>query len=222
MKTVFSILLFLSCSFSIAQSTDFEIKEWTNSTDKPLLFYISGDGGFNSFSTELCQSLQKEGYYVIALNAKTYFWKKKTPAETATAIENYIQKKNAGRQNKQIVLAGYSFGADVLPFIVNRLSTNVIAHLTYSILIAASGSTDFEIHWSDMFGSSKKRSMDVADEINRCTGKIAHISATNNEMDESKIRIKNYQHSVLPGSHHFDGNTDALVKMIVSLIKTSA
>ena len=101
-------------------------KEWTASAhDKPLIFYISGDGGFNKFSTNLCESLNKKGYDVFALNAKSYFWNKKTPEQTATDINNYLIKKIAGRKNQQVVLIGYSFGADVLPFIVSRLPKNI-------------------------------------------------------------------------------------------------
>ena len=57
-------------------------KEWiTNSHDKPLIFYISGDGGFNKFSTALCESFSKKGYDVCALNARSYFNNKKTPEQ---------------------------------------------------------------------------------------------------------------------------------------------
>ena len=146
-------LLYVSTAFA----QNFPVKEWTAVThDKPVIFYITGDGGFNTFSTGLCESLNKKGYDVFALNAKSYFWNKKTPEQAATDINDYLLKKIAGRKNQQVVLIGYSFGADVLPFIVNRLSKSIYENVIASFLMAPSGSTDFEIHWSDIFGGNKK------------------------------------------------------------------
>ena len=78
------------------------------------MFYISGDGGFNKFSTSLMQNLNRQGYAVIGLNAKEYFWKKRTPKEAAGSIESVINE--SALKQKNIVLIGYSFGADVAPF----------------------------------------------------------------------------------------------------------
>ena len=210
--------LFLSCcSYITKAQSDFEIKEWTaTTTDKPILFYISGDGGFNSFSSDLCSSLNKQGYYVIALNAKKYFWDKKTPEQTANDIEHYLAKKIAVQKNKHVSIIGYSFGADVLPFLLTRFSAGFNLNLTSAILLAPSGSTDFEIHWSDMFGSNKKREMDVVSEMNKITAaKLIHISSDDDELEENKITLKNYIREILPGSHHFDGNIDELAKTIL-------
>ncbi|MEO8768580.1 MAG: AcvB/VirJ family lysyl-phosphatidylglycerol hydrolase [Ferruginibacter sp.] len=211
-------ILFLSCcSFISKAQTDFEIKEWTaTTTDKPMLFYISGDGGFNSFSSDLCSSIHKQGYNVIALNAKKYFWDKKTPEQTATDIENYLIKKIAVQKNKHVSIIGYSFGADVLPFLLTRFSASLNQNVTSAIIMAPSGSTDFEIHWADMFGNSKKREMDVVSEMNKIKStKLIHISGDEDLLDESKIILKNYIHEILPGGHHFDGNIDELTKTIL-------
>lgn len=215
---ILTIVLFLfSPVIVIGQSPDFETKEWPSATDKPLIFYISGDGGFNSFSSDLCNSLNRAGYYVIALNAKKYFWDKKTPELTAAAIENFIIKKTASRQNKQVTAIGYSFGADVLPFVLNRFSNNLIPIISQAIMLASSGSTDFEIHWTDMFGGNSKRNMDVVAEINKISYcRLIHISGDKDELEEKRITLKNYIHKTLPGGHHFDGNIDELTKVILS------
>src|SRR5258706_9284946 len=93
-----------SLSLSVHSSSD---------TIKPLIFYISGDGGFNKFSASFMQTLSKQGYAVIGLNAKDYFWSRKKPQEAANAIEAAINESNRQWKKKNIVLIGYSFGADV-------------------------------------------------------------------------------------------------------------
>lgn len=208
---------FIYISAAVAQ--DFPVKEWTTSSqDKPLIFYLSGDGGFNKFSTVLCDGFNKKGFQVIALNSRSYFWNKKTPEQTTTDISNYLIKKLAERKNQQIVMIGYSFGADVLPFILNRLPKDIHDKILVSFLMAPSESTDFEIHWSDIFGGNTKRSMDVLMELNKLVNdKIVIISASDDGHSAlNKITLKRYTHEVLPGGHHFDGNTDEIIKVILN------
>jgi type IV secretory pathway VirJ component len=197
----------------------FPVKEWTSpGNNNPLIFYLSGDGGLNNFSTSLCESINKKGYDVVALNSKSYFWDRKTPDQTSADVTNYISKKLQGRKNQQVVLIGYSFGADVVPFILNRLPKSLDDKIIVSYLMASSGSTDFEIHWADIFGGNSKRSLDVVTELNKLgNDKIVLISGSDEEnLAINKITLKRYTHEVLPGGHHFDGDTDEIVNVILS------
>jgi type IV secretory pathway VirJ component len=212
----FLLAPFLYVSSAIAQ--DLPVKEWsTSSNDKPLIFYLSGDGGFNKFSTALCDGFNKQGFEVISLNSKSYFWNKKTPEQTTTDINNFLVKKLATRKNQQVVFIGYSFGADVLPFILARLPKDTHDKTVASFLMASSGSTDFEIHWSDIFGGNSKRDMDVVTEINKLVDdKIVIISSSDDRhLALNKITLKRYTHEVLPGGHHFDGDTDEIINVII-------
>lgn len=216
------LLALLSTPFlymSVAVAQDLPVKEWaTSSQDKPLIFYLSGDGGFNKFSNSLCEGINKKGFDVIALNSKSYFWDKKTPEQTATDVNNYLVKKLAGRKNQQVVMIGYSFGADVLPFILNRIPKDIHDKILVSFLMASSGSTDLEIHWSDILGGNSKREMDVVTELNKLVNdKIVIISASDDgHLALNKISLKRYTHEVLPGGHHFDGDTDEIIKVILN------
>ena len=218
----FILLALLSTPFlymSVAVAQDLPVKEWaTSSQDKPLIFYLSGDGGFNKFSNSLCEGINKKGFDVIALNSKSYFWDKKTPEQTATDVNNYLVKKLAGRKNQQVVMIGYSFGADVLPFILNRIPKDIHDKILVSFLMASSGSTDLEIHWSDILGGNSKREMDVVTELNKLINdKIVIISASDDgHLALNKISLKRYTHEVLPCGHHFDGDTDEIIKVILN------
>ena len=220
MKKIFLASVF-STAILFVSAQDFITKEWPSHTNNtPLIFYISGDGGFNKFSNDLCESLNKKGFDVVALNSKSYFWNKKTPEKTTIDINNYLTNKMTGRKNQQVLLIGYSFGADVLPFILNRLPKNMHEKIVASILMGSSGSTDFEIHWSDIFGSGKKRNMDVATEINKLSNdKIVILSGSDNqELDARKITLKKYTLEILPGGHHFDGDTEEITRVILKHI----
>ena len=201
------------------QSQDLPLKEWAaNAHDKPLIFYISGDGGMNNFSTSLCENLHDKGFDVVALNSRSYFYNKKTPDQTAADVNSFLSKKLTGRKNQQIVFIGYSFGADVVPFILNRLPKETDDKVLVSFLMASSGSTDFEIHWADIFGGTTKRSMDVVSEINKLTDeKVVIISGSDDKtLAVNRITLKRFTREVLPGGHHFDGDTGQIVNVIIS------
>src|SRR5438552_6307660 len=152
-KTIAIILFFSLYGVSSSQNTVLPLSFHSNAdTTKPLIFYISGDGGFNKFSTSFMETLNKQGYAVIGLNAKEYFWNKKTPQEAANAIESAINESNKQWKKKNIVLIGYSFGADVTPFILTHFSLAFAGKINHLILLSPSPKTDFEIHILQMFG----------------------------------------------------------------------
>ncbi|MCK7558422.1 virulence factor family protein [Chitinophaga sedimenti] len=171
MKQVWMLLLVLLTKpdMHFAQGA-LPVREWRAATDLPFILYISGDGGQNDFSTDFCKALHTAGYAIASVDARSYFWKKKTPEVAATEISNYLRLQLANRPGKSFILIGYSFGADVLPFIASRVPPDLKVHLQSLLLLSPSGSTDFEVHLSDMMGGNKRRSMLVAGELNRITG----------------------------------------------------
>src|SRR5438552_17469967 len=85
-------------------------------TSKPIIIYYTGDGGFNSFSTGFAKQFNIKGYPVISFNCLKSFWKAKTPDQSALEASNLISYYENSWKRKKLILIGYSFGADVLPF----------------------------------------------------------------------------------------------------------
>src|SRR5947207_9036049 len=135
-RTISLLLAITVCSALSAQKTSLPVSLYSSAdTTKPLIFYISGDGGFNKFSTSFMQTLNKQGYAVIGLNAKDYFWSKKKPQDAANAIEGTINESNKKWKKKNIVLIGYSFGADVAPFMLTHFSTSLAGKVNHLVLL---------------------------------------------------------------------------------------
>src|ERR1700710_2812618 len=65
-----------------------------NSRDgsKPLVLYISGDGGFNSFSRSFAQQWNSRGYPVISLDSRSYFWSSRKPENAAADIAGLLRQ----------------------------------------------------------------------------------------------------------------------------------
>jgi type IV secretory pathway VirJ component len=58
-------------------------------------------------------------------------------------------------------------------------------------------------------------------EINKLNGdRIVIISASDDHvLDINKITLNKYTREVLPGGHHFDGDTDEITKVIIKHVK---
>lgn len=220
-KTIAVTIVVIVSHVLLAQKARLPLSLYSNpDTMKPLIFYISGDGGFNKFSTSFMQTLNKEGYAVIGLNAKEYFWSKKAPQEAASAIEAAINESNKQWKKKNIVIIGYSFGADVAPFMLTHFSPAMSGKVIRLILLSPSTKTDFEIHVLQMLGWGKDAGESVPDEINKISAPLTIISGDDeNRFPFNQLKIKNKQLVKLPGGHHYDGDITDLCRQIALLAK---
>lgn len=207
-------LLFLGCD----SKNDFKITEWNNNSDKPLIFYISGDAGFNTFSKNLGENLHAFGYDVFALDTKAYFWNKKTPQQTSTDIQDYINKQLKNRKNQNVIIVGFSFGADVTPFVYNRFSEDLKNKIQKVFIVGPSKSNDFQIHLQEYFGEELKGSLSVISEINKMGNIPVMVVLSDFEFANfpyKEITLgKNYQMQHLAGDHHYGGNTQMLANFL--------
>lgn len=206
MKYSFLIGAFFFCCFVNSANAQLTVKEWgATSTDKPLVFYITGDGGFNSFSSGLCNALNKNGYEVAAVSSRTYFWNRKTPQQTGADVQNYLAQKIQRRKNQSVVLVGYSFGGDVMPFVYNNLSASLKKNIQKIFLLSPTATTDMEIHVTDMFGEGKKRGMDVVAEINKINNTVpVHIVSATGSGFPIRLIKRPHTISMLQGEHKFN------------------
>src|SRR5689334_5384954 len=137
-------------SVAAASQNSLPLKTWSGHSDSTYVLFISGDGGLNKFTSSLCEEINEAGYSLSAINARSYFWDKKTPQQTTDDILMFLKEQLMKKPDFSLSLIGYSFGADVVPFVVNRLPESVKRKITSVILLSPSGTTDFEIHWSDI------------------------------------------------------------------------
>lgn len=210
------VILTLLALQSFAQNS-LPLKAWEGKKSLPLVFYISGDGGFNQFSTEVCTAINKAGYAVTALNSRTYFWKKKTPEQAADDISRYLEPELDSGGYPDLIVIGYSFGADVLPFIINRMPSVLKVKLKSAVLLSCSSYTDFEVHLLDFFPVNQKNGSNVLSAINSMNVPKGVIIFGDGEsgIDPKSVRLKNFPVITLPGGHHYDDNTNEVASTIM-------
>ncbi|MCW3119579.1 MAG: hypothetical protein JWM28_3661 [Chitinophagaceae bacterium] len=221
---VFYLLLFMIAPvYLYAQSTVSQLPVTVlpgSDTTKPLILYISGDGGWNNFSTSFINTINSKGYPVVGLNAKEYFWHKKDAARTAKDVISLLAVHMKNMKAKNIVLIGYSFGADVMPFVATRFDKNIQDKLKYIVLMSPSETTDFEVHVADLLGIGKQSGESVPAEINKIPQPLLFVFGDKEDgFPLKEITIKNYKVNKLPGGHHYDGDPTAVCNVILPYIK---
>jgi len=134
-----------------------------------LVLMISGDGGWAGLDQELAAQFNERGLPVVGVSSLKYFWKLRTPDETAADMTRALHRYVAEWQASKILLVGYSFGADVMPFVYNRLPPDLKSRVTGLALLAVSERADFEVHVAGWAGVEGEGGLPVAPELKRIT-----------------------------------------------------
>jgi type IV secretory pathway VirJ component len=102
---------------------DYSLHVYTPPQDRqyPLLLLMSGEGGWRNFDQRLAGYFQQQGFWVGGIDCLKYFWKAQDDRKALAADMRAYAKAlafAAGRtEDSPLVLAGFSFGADLAPWI---------------------------------------------------------------------------------------------------------
>jgi len=120
------------------------------------------------------------------------------------------------------MIIGYSLGADVLPFMVNRLAREVLDHLQVIALLGPGHRVDFEFHLTDWLGGfSRKGSLSVLPEVAKLEGMKILCFYGEEETDSlcKDLDIGLGKNILLRGGHHFGGDYEAIAETILREVK---
>ncbi len=125
-------------------------------TDKPYFAVIvSGDGGWAGIDREVAGALVKDGVPVVGLDSLKYFWKPRNPEVLAADLSRVVDHFSKAWGKDKVVLVGYSRGADVLPFAVNRLAPELKAKVALLALLGPGQKAEFEFKLKDWLGGGE-------------------------------------------------------------------
>lgn len=178
----------------------------TDATSRKLLIFFSGDGGWLDFEDQLATRFSHEGFQTIGFNSRSYFWTARTPEETAADVAMLISKYAATYKTNRIYLCGYSFGADVVPFIYNRLPAPLKNRVVALELLSPFATTDFMVHTSDLLNiAADDRQYKVQPEIEAARVHIFCFYGENeNPKPMAELQKRNFFVRLLAGDHHYE------------------
>jgi type IV secretory pathway VirJ component len=181
----------------------------------PVVLLISGDGGWYGFEQSIADNLAIKGIPTVGLDSKKYFWKRRTPEETASDIAKVLNFYGKEWAREKFVLIGYSLGAEIVPFIVNRLPEQIKSKIESAVLLSPATTTDFEIHISNMLGmGNRQNTYNTIDEIIKMQSVPTLIIFGDGEKTEIPGLLSGTSVIIrrIPGDHHYKFNLPLIMQ----------
>ena len=190
---------------------------------KRFAVLLTGDGGWTGLDQEVAGALAARGIPVVAMSSLKYFWHARTPGDTARDLDRIVRAYGERWQRSEVLLIGYSFGADVLPFIYNRLTLETRGRVQSISLLGLSATASFEFHLSDWIPGSDGDGLHTVPEI-AAMGSSARVlclyGADEKDSACPAVRRPGVKVLELEGGHHFDGDYAALARQILAYADT--
>jgi type IV secretory pathway VirJ component len=181
---------------------------------------MSGDGGWAGLDQDIAAALSATGIPVVGLDSLRYYWTARTPQSLAADTDRMIRYYLSHFGKKRVLLIGYSQGADVLPFAINRLPEATRQRVALAAILGMSEHALFEFHVSSWISDSNSGPATLP-EVNRITGIPVLCVYGEDESDSLCPKLDAHKFTVvkLKGGHHFDGDYAALAQHILSAAK---
>ena len=195
----------------------------SGSSDYVAIFW-SGDGGWAGLDKEVAQALRAKGIPVVGVDSLRYFWSARTPDGIAADVEKIIGHYTAAWHKSKVLLLGYSQGADVLPFVLTRLSAATRAKVALAGTMGLSDHAAFEFHLSNWVGDDNS-GPETLPEIARIKGMPFLCIYGKDDEDAICGKLRGTASATvveLPGGHHFDGAYEKVADTILAALPAKA
>ncbi len=193
------------------------VEEPATGTNETVTLFYSGDGGWRDLDRTVAKEMAKQGYPVVGIDTLRGFWSRKTPEQAAEALAGTMAYYRKSWGAKNFVLAGYSFGADILPALYNLLSPTDQASVRLLVLLAVSKNADFEIEVSGWLGKDSS-GLPILPELARMPkNKIVCVYGREEKAETACSNLAGSRAAILelPGGHHFDEDYPKLTRLIL-------
>jgi type IV secretory pathway VirJ component len=185
---------------------------------------LTGDGGWAGLDQDLAAELASKGVSVAALSSVRYFWQTRTPEQSAADVARLIDHFLPVWHAQRVLLIGYSFGADALPFIWNRLPLRLQERVDSMSLLGLSASANFEIRVAGWLQRSGGGDLATLPELQRISGLpllCVYGSAESDSLCPS-LQLPNASAVVIGSGHHFGGETGEIADAVLRVAGSRA
>lgn len=183
--------------------------------------FVSGDGGWAGLDKEVAGALAQAGIPVVGVDSLRYFWSERTPAGFAADLDRIARHYARQWQRPNLMLVGFSQGADVLPAAINRLSTDTASMLAMTALLSVGTRADYEFHVSNWLGGGSDRGLPIAPEMGRLAA-VRTVCVYGQDDDDAlcpHLPAGSAQVVRMPGDHHFEGDYAGLAQVILQRLR---
>ncbi len=187
-----------------------------------LAVIMSGDGGWAGLDRDIGNQLSSRGTAVVGIDSLRYFWKRRSPEEAASDLQRVLGHYLQAWGKNRVALIGYSIGAEVLPFMADRLPKELLERVQLVAMLGASPTADFEFHLTEWLGiPSGDPSLPVLPEVRKLKG-VRILCVQGSEERDSLCRSLSpaeAQVITLKGGHHFGGDYKSIADAILQALR---
>jgi type IV secretory pathway VirJ component len=182
-----------------------------------MAIILTGDGGWADLDKHIAAGMATRGIPSVGWSSLRYYWTPRTPDCAAADLTRIIRHYTSQWSVNRVILVGYSFGADVLPFLVNRLPNGLLPHVRSVALLGLSDTADFEFHVSDWIGHGRSSPYRTMPEAERVTVPVLCVRGAD-EGDSACRSLKgaHITSGEVGVGHHFSGEYAKLVDLILN------
>ncbi|MGH6861635.1 MAG: AcvB/VirJ family lysyl-phosphatidylglycerol hydrolase [Phyllobacterium sp.] len=179
--------------------------------------FFSGDGGWRDIDKSVGDIIAGEAVHVIGVDSLRYYWSLRKPEDIARDIGRIVAKADPGGR-LPVVLLGYSFGANTIPFAWPHLPKALQDRIVLVGLIGTEKTTPFQVSvgaWLGLGGDNE-----VAPAVAALpAGKVLCVYGSDEDdtacSDPSLAAVEKIE---LPGDHHYDEKYDVLAQKLMQSI----
>jgi type IV secretory pathway VirJ component len=180
---------------------------------------LTGDGGWRRIDAKVTDPLRRQGIPTVGFIASSYFRTRRTPEESACALDRVIRAYGLRWHKSKVILIGYSRGAGALPFMISRLSADTRRTVKVTALLGLEPWIDFKYNpWWTLGYFHKEPQFAVLPEVQKLRGENVLCVYGEKEPETLCRKLDPSQFKIVrqPGGHHFAGRYAEVAEAIVS------
>lgn len=190
-----------------------------------LVVMLTGDGGWRRIDIRVTNRFRDAGLPVVGFLTPDYYRVRRTPEESACALERVIRFYKTAWTCDRVVIIGYSRGADILPFMLSRLPADVRASIDVVALLGLEPTIDFRYRATWIPGQARKEPQyAVLPEMQKLHGYRILCFYGEKEKDSLCHALDPQLATMIrePGSHHFAGNYGGIADEILRSLEAAS
>jgi len=193
----------------------------TGGEGKHLAVMLSGDGGWARLDRSVAAGLARSGIDVVGWDSLAYFWNAKTPEQAAADLARVLNHYLTAWHKDRALLIGYSFGADVLPFMASRLPSSLRERVDLIVFLGLGKRASFEFHLANWIGVATGDTLAVPPEVSKLHDLRCMCVYGEREPDSACAALRSAGVMVveMPGDHHFGGAYQTISNRIIEALE---
>ena len=183
--------------------------------DTFVVFY-SGDNGWGTQVRGVAARLAADKAPVVGISALRYFLRRKTPDEAAADLALIVDHYGQAWKRSRVILVGYSFGADALPLIAERLPPDVRSRVRLLALISPSDHGDLAFRGVSWFDGRWPGAKPLTPALRALAGTPMICIHADHDPRAACDRFPTdlIRPVGVPGGHRYDGRRDIVADVI--------